>query len=838
MNHTHKTIFNRALGVWQAVAETARARGKAKTRQQALPPPAITRPACSFLSDFSLGAAALLAGLTAALPAAAQQNLTIDGGNASITFPVGTAIYGNGPNPVTPGANVNGEWLSSSSIDLLTPNGNTLKLINGASTSMFAAVYGSYVTDFVADITANNNTLTVDHSSVGNEIYGGFTYAGTGAATASGNTVNATNGAVISGAIVGGQATSLIGGSASAIAIASNNAVTVDGGASTESGNVTGGYATASSTSATAATANNNVVNINNGKLGTNAPTAGTVYGGYATGGGVATATGNQVTVQGNSEALNVYGGRARSNLADATASGNTVTIAGGIIKGDVYGGNASTSTVATTATANNNTINISGGIIQGGVIGGKASTPAGGTATVSNNTVNYSGGQINGDLIGTLMSGTVLIAAGNTLNVRNTNLTVGGDLSFFQNLNFYVPATAANGATMLTVGGTAYLGAATVNVGIAGAASPLQTGDKIVLIHAGTLNGAPANTTANGTGMQGVTLKYDFDIAAVGNDLIATLTHADAGSGAKSLLEGRIGGLGFLTQSQDLLTRKVMPFAPQGGDGVQGFALIDGGSERLNSGSHVDTAGVSFLAGAAWNHGPSTLGAFIEAGRGNYDSYNSFSNAPAVKGSGNTDYYGVGVMGRQAFAVTDRGEAYADASLRIGRASTDFSSHDLVDMYGQGARYDTASAYYGAHVGGGYRWQFDARTSLDLSARYLWTRMGSDSLHLNTGDPIEFNRTDSSRARVGGRLAWAASETLTPYVGAYYEHEFDGKAKGTAYGLAIDSPSIKGDTGIAEIGFSLQPTKSSPLWLEVGIQGYGGKREGVTGGVQARYTF
>jgi hypothetical protein len=67
---------------------------------------------------------------------------------------------------------------------------------------------------------------------------------------------------------------------------------------------------------------------------------------------------------------------------------------------------------------------------------------------------------------------------------------------------------------------------------------------------------------------------------------------------------------------------------------------------------------------------------------------------------------------------------------------------------------------------------------------------------------------------------------------------EFDGKAKATAHGFDIPAPSLKGATGIAEVGLSIQPSRSRPLFLDIGIQGYTGKREGITGNIQIRRAF
>ena len=65
---------------------------------------------------------------------------------------------------------------------------------------------------------------------------------------------------------------------------------------------------------------------------------------------------------------------------------------------------------------------------------------------------------------------------------------------------------------------------------------------------------------------------------------------------------------------------------------------------------------------------------------------------------------------------------------------------------------------------------------------------------------------TDSRRWRSGGRFSYAVNEFITPYVGAYYDHEFDGKARGSTYGYSIDAPDLTGGTGSGELGISIRP--------------------------------
>ncbi|MDR1647586.1 MAG: hypothetical protein LBR88_06080, partial [Zoogloeaceae bacterium] len=63
-------------------------------------------------------------------------------------------------------------------------------------------------------------------------------------------------------------------------------------------------------------------------------------------------------------------------------------------------------------------------------------------------------------------------------------------------------------------------------------------------------------------------------------------------------------------------------------------------------------------------------------------------------------------------------------------------------------------------------------------------------------------------------------------------------KAKASLHGYRLDTPKLKGDTEMLEAGFTLNPTAEKPLTLDFGVQGYTGKREGVTGNFRVNYRF
>lgn len=612
---------------------------------------------------------------------------------------------------------------------------------------------------------------------------------------------------------------------------ASGNTVNVTGG--TVTWGIEGGYHTVTDGNGSA-TASNNQVNIST-FTGLNSTA---VDGGLANTlqvGATATAHSNTVDITGGTFSK-VTGGTAISNDGSAYASGNTLRLTG-VDAGDAYGAQSLINTHGSTETvvANNNQVFITDSTIRNDVVGGMAGHTLSSSQTVAHNnnsvtlmgatTVRRSvfGGMREDEYIGSAYNN----GSGNTLNIKSPmdgGIRVDYDMQYFQNYNFYIPATMTAGGVMLNVGGTAYINNSTVNVGVEGSSSPLAAGDTIVLIKADTLNGTPANTTANGQGMQGVTLLYDFDLLVQGNQLLAQVSSgARVNPQAKALSEGYLGGMGLALQGADLAagagTVAAVKAASASGNGIAGFGTLAGSSMRYNTGSHIDMSSLNMLAGLALGTdlapGRLTLGAFFEYGNGSYSTYNSFSNAPSVSGDGNMWSVGGGLLGRMDFVPTNSekmpGHFYAEASARMGKLHNKYDNGDMRDATGRKAEYESSTPYYSLHAGAGYIWTINEKASLDLYGKYFWTRQDGDSLTLSTGEALRFDAVDSHRVRVGGRFAYTLNDYVAPYIGAAFEHEFDGTARATTKGFAIDSPSLKGSSGV---GKSASPSPLPPVCL------------------------
>ncbi|MCL1980635.1 MAG: autotransporter outer membrane beta-barrel domain-containing protein, partial [Proteobacteria bacterium] len=530
------------------------------------------------------------------------------------------------------------------------------------------------------------------------------------------------------------------------------------------------------------------------------------------------------------------------SHSGAATASGNSVDISGSAqVRGVVYGGYASS--VSGDATASDNTVTISGGTVSGDVIGGKAWSVSG-TRMATGNTVTI-GGTANlsaAKLYGGYFGGTGIagdIWTGNTLNVMNSGMSVAG-ISNFENLNFYVPSTMVANETMLTVGSAVDISNSKVGVGINGATTALHIGDTITLINAASgLTATGVNPKA--LGVQGIAKIYDFDLTWDANNLYATAIGEQSNVQLKALSEGRLAAMALISQGADLILGPGMYAAIQETErkesGFTPFAAVMGGTSRYDTGSDIDADSFHLMTGLATRTSAGLVaGAFFEAGWGNYDSSNSFTNLPSVQGKGDTSYYGGGILGRYAIP-TGPGGFYGEGSLRAGRVDVDFRSGDILNSNSARTEYDSGSTYYGAHFGLGYLWNIDRKASLDFSTKYIWTHQNSDSVTIS-GDVINFESVDSHRWRTGARFSYAANAFVTPYAGAYYDHEFDGKAEATANGGRIDAPELKGGTGMGELGLTARPSLEAPLSFDLGVQGYAGTREGVSGSVRIKYEF
>ena len=741
---------------------------------------------------------------------------------------IGNTTTGNDV-ALTSGSYVNafGGWTTGAGSDAAADklgDSITNKIAVTGTANVTGTVYGGY-TD-AAGGKARGNTVTIEsavHDVVGGE----------GAGEASGNTVDirANAAAVTGGRSMGAAsnnrvtlgnitATSVVGGDGAATA--EGNTVSLDG--TTVTNDVIGGRGAA---------ANGNVVSLSNTHVN------GAVMGGY----GTVQSLGNSVSLQNTAVNGAVTGGEGTAT------SGNTVNLKDATVHGAITGGHG-------TVQSDANTINLQNAMVNGAVTGGY------GTAT-NGNIIHLRNTVVNGIVTGGTASGGV----GNTLAVYYSEGTSSiHDFKGIENLRLDVEDAPTDGTahTLLKLtnvsGGSKNLTNMTLDFRRSGATRKLQAGDSFTLLE----NASGKISVGEGVTMKGTDgIAHDclFAIApdkAHPEKLRATVTKTGVGETAKSPVETRAGLANFVNQGADYLVESGFTAAEMSAKSGAENASVDDAAEssskdtqrrtaasdpasyhlwagaganamRVESGSHVDSKGWNL--GVGWAREDAAKGGtkrlfspFVEYGRGTYDSY--LDNG--AHGSGKLSYFGLGVLGK----LTQQDGLWLEASARAGRAKSDYSLH------GENAGYDGSNTYYGIHLGVGKTFALQKGASLDAYVRYFWSHQDGMSVKLRgSGDAYDFADVDSHRLRLGLRYSRKDRRAGECYAGLAWEHELGGEASASVGGDAAPSPSLKGSSCMLELGYRFLP-QNSRISYDFHINGWQGKRKGLSGGAAIQWTF
>lgn len=614
--------------------------------------------------------------------------------------------------------------------------------------------------------------------------------------------------------IAGGTVTGNVYGAAlTAVAAtkdAEENGVGISGG--TVTGNIYGSAVLDAGASGKAAKSS---VTIKGGAI------TGDVFGGFT--GGTGDAGENTVEITGGTLAGNVTGGRALSGDADS----NTVRVM--VNAGSVTGGSS------TGGSASHNKVYITNAAITGNVMGGS------GTVT-TDNAIHLQGAAVTGDVIGGTAGSTDNVLALHYSAARPTNRI--HDFSNIQKLHFYLDENVDGSMPPMLQLGVAAKNIATLDVGfgIAGHARRLRDSDTIHLMKlapGGTLTIAGATQANIVTGMQGVSILYDFELMRQGTDeLVARVLRATINSGSKSFAEPRCGATDFINRGADLLAASgISSAAKEGGAaeedekrGYQLWAAMSQGTMRAETGSYVTTTGYNLSVGWAkegkLRAAKTLFTPFVEYGRGTYHTYLD----DGTHGSGKISYLGAGLMGR----IERPNGHWLETALHGGRVRSDYTG---TISAGTVSTYDSGNTYYAAHIGIGKTRLLRTGDTLNTYLRYFYSRQDGTSAELNTGETYDFDAVASHRMRVGFTFLHREDTSKEIYAGLAYEYEFDGEGAASVQGLATDSPALRGGSTMVELGYRFIPPDSRLSW-HIHMAGWQGTRRGMTGNIQVSWAL
>ena len=583
--------------------------------------------------------------------------------------------------------------------------------------------------------------------------------------------------------------------------------------------------------------AQSNTLNLSGGTIGTVSGNTNYVSGGYTV---LGNATGNTLNISGGTigtaSGSNSY--IAGGYTASGTASGNTVNISGGTFGAAVSVADTDTSEETDTTTAQTmslltvtddaTTTDLS--TLSNYIAGGYS---ADGDAL--DNTVNLTGSALTTGF--SLYGGVGQMSTGNTLNVYTKGNSV-GNLAYFQNLNFYVPADAANGDTLLTVNGTADVTGAAIKAGVADT-TQLKSGDIINLLY--DASGITTDNTTYGTlaGLNTITdAAFVTRPIAVKQQDAKTIVmeilgddQATLSKDTKLFAEARATAVNILANAADFAATDGFASAAaayHADHGLSGaftpYVALGGYNLRADTGSYVDTNGLNANLGFvhqdyAQGH-TDTIMPFIEYGNGNYTSHLD----DGARADGDQHYVGAGLLLRRD--QTDG--LYYETMLHAGRLNGDFKG--LIEGYQ--ASYDSSSTYVGAMLGLGKLVPAGKNATYDYYGKVFWNHLASDTAQVHSAlgtANYHFDTIDSYRTRLGLRWTRHLNQAQSFYAGLAWDYEWKGDAHAQYRTFDTPSPSTKGSSAMLELGWQSKMDKNHDWGADLHVTGWAGTQRGVT---------
>lgn len=587
-----------------------------------------------------------------------------------------------------------------------------------------------------------------------------------------------------------------------------------------------------------------------------------------------ATANENSVKVT-QSEFGTAYIAGASTEVETATVNKNSVLLDGVTIKNGltsfIVGGNANN------GEASGNTVEIKNSKFANNVTiyGGKGVTTTNNHVIIGENVTSLTGGRL---FLQTLYGGwdgqfsNIPVDTGNKLTLASTVHT--RDLAGFQHYEFLVSKELLeNNTAMLQVAGNMWSpvqfklsGENHTTIAIAGTDVSFKIGDSYTLIQ-----------SANGfTDENGMKITADTELSGIKSDMTLTTysslvrTHTDTllaeeyelvvsedgeslsmnvvkeinnGPGVTeinpetdALMESSLSTMTTHFAADDLFVDAVLRSRDGKRDGL--FTAARGGKWSFDTRTRIENNIVSGLLGyGAKLSNDLTMGAFIEMGHGNYDTRTHVAGSTKA-GGGSHNYGGLGLFGDYAMPSIEG--LHFTGYLKVGLLRNEFNSN----IAGANVDYDRTGVYWGAHLGTHYDWDLTQSIRSRVFLSYFYDGQGDESFDIaGEGDVggahVSYDAIHAHRVQLGSMFEFAVSDTWRPYLGLTFEQILAAEAKGTATdaqgSFDLNSSDLEGSTGILSAGWTYQDGNFS---TELGLNGYAGTRNGVSGQIQANWKF
>ena len=227
-----------------------------------------------------------------------------------------------------------------------------------------------------------------------------------------------------------------------------------------------------------------------------------------------------------------------------------------------------------------------------------------------------------------------------------------------------------------------------------------------------------------------------------------------------------------------------------------------------------------------------------MEMGHGTYDTRTATTEPVGeAEGDGKHNYVGFGIYGNYATPID---WLHVTGYVKGGWLRNEFS----VSLDGVSANFDRTSNYWGALLGTYGEFQVTEKFKNRTFLNYFYDGRESEA-HTSSSGSIEivesFGTFNSHRALLGSVFEYAYTPTLRPYVALTYEYVFKADVKrhvaDHSVNLILSGTDLEGSTGIGSMGWTYQ-NEAKSFEFDLGVNGYTGKRRGISAQLQAAWKF